>query len=195
LKLRDFFLGRFYRRPAQKMASQLQSATCIRIVTKGTAMILQDVPLPERKPLRTLRAIENRKFVSSPLAISGQPPRAQAGTAGTVLVKRFIRAGLECRGYSVEEADSFAGASGTSAATSPDLVVLDVGTGNASERDVVRSLRGWPSASLIVLSNASDDEANFLKIGAADHLAKPFGIVELAERCSAALRRSGQRAE
>jgi DNA-binding response OmpR family regulator len=159
-------------------------------------MILQDVPLPEhkRRALLALRATQQRKFVAS-------PPRALAGTAGKVLVigpehhtKQFIRAGLECRGYSVEEADSFAGASGTSAATSPDLVVLDVGTGNASERDVVLSLRGWPSASLIVLSSASGDEANFLKIGAADHLTKPFGIVELAERCSGALRRRGQRA-
>jgi DNA-binding response OmpR family regulator len=167
-------------------------------------MILQDVPLPARKrrSLFALRATQQREFVASPLPVSGQPPRAQAGTAGTVLVigperhtKRFIRAGLECRGYSVEEADSIAGASSTSAATSPDLVVLDVGTGNASERDVVQSLRGWPSASLIVLSSESGDGAHFLKIGAADHLNKPFGIVELAERCSAALRRSGQRAE
>jgi DNA-binding response OmpR family regulator len=166
-------------------------------------MIRQDVPLPARKlrPLHALRVIEKRKSVSSPLAISGQPPQAQSGTAGTVLVigpehhtKRFIRAGLEYRGYSVEEADSFAGASGTSAATSPDLVVLDVGTGNAGKRDVVRTLRGWPSASLIVLSSESVDGANFLNIGAADHLTKPFGIVELAERCSAALRRSRQRA-
>ena len=85
-------------------------------------------------------------------------------------------------------------ASTGSAAKSPDLVVLDVGNGNASERDVMKLLRGRPSAQFIVLSTESCDKTHFLKIGAAYHLNKPVGIVELVERCNSALRRSGQRA-
>jgi hypothetical protein len=49
-----------------------------------------------------------------PIPINGQLPRTKAGTAGAVIItgpelhtRRLIRAGLECRGYSIEEADGY----------------------------------------------------------------------------------------
>src|SRR5664279_2031837 len=75
----------------------------------------------------------------------------------------------------------------------PDLVVLDLGLPDLDGIDVIRGLRGWTQAPIIVLSGRSgaDDKVEALDAGADDYVTKPFGMDELLARLRAAQRRSG----
>jgi two-component system KDP operon response regulator KdpE len=62
--------------------------------------------------------------------------------------------------------------------------------------DVIRGLRGWCSATIIVLSarETQADKVAALDAGADDYMTKPFGMDELLARLRAALRRIGPNA-
>ena len=74
----------------------------------------------------------------------------------------------------------------------PDLVILDLGLPDLDGVDVVRGLRGWSSAPIIILSGRSDsaDKVDALDAGADDYLTKPFGVDELLARIRAVSRRA-----
>jgi len=57
---------------------------------------------------------------------------------------------------------------------------------------VIRGLRGWTEAPILVLSGRTDstDKVEALDAGADDYVTKPFGIDELLARMRAVLRRS-----
>jgi two-component system KDP operon response regulator KdpE len=73
----------------------------------------------------------------------------------------------------------------------PDLVILDLGLPDLDGVDVIRGLRGWTEAPIMVLSGRTDstDKVEALDAGADDYLTKPFGIDELLARLRAVLRR------
>jgi two-component system KDP operon response regulator KdpE len=58
---------------------------------------------------------------------------------------------------------------------------------------VIRGLRGWTRAPIIVLSARTNqsDKVDALDAGADDYVTKPFGMDELLARLRAALRRAG----
>ena len=58
---------------------------------------------------------------------------------------------------------------------------------------MIRGLRGWSSAPILVLSGRSDsiDKVEALDAGADDYLTKPFGVDELLARLRALTRRAG----
>jgi CheY-like chemotaxis protein len=123
--------------------------------------------------------------------------RARRMPAKTVLViggdwhmRRFVRAGLERYGYSIEEAENEAAAKGVASGIKPDLVVLDIEAPPAGWADVLESLRAWSKAPVIVLSTHAHEghKGHLHEIGVAACLVKPIGITELAARCEAALR-------
>ena len=74
----------------------------------------------------------------------------------------------------------------------PDLVILDLGLPDFDGVDVIRGLRGWTDAPILVLSGRTDqtDKVEALDAGADDYVTKPFGIDELLARMRAVLRRS-----
>ncbi len=74
----------------------------------------------------------------------------------------------------------------------PDLVILDLGLPDFDGVDVIRGLRGWTTAPILVLSGRTDstDKVEALDAGADDYVTKPFGIDELLARLRAVLRRS-----
>jgi two-component system KDP operon response regulator KdpE len=79
------------------------------------------------------------------------------------------------------------------AASSPDVVVLDLGLPDMDGLEVCRRIREWSEVPVLVLS-AVDDEARkvaALDAGADDYITKPFGMAELKARLRAALRRRG----
>ena len=105
-------------------------------------------------------------------------------------IRRFLRASLQAEGYRVVEAES--GEAGLKAAAQgpPDLVILDLGLPALDGQDVLRRLREWLSAPIIVLSarDAERHKIEALDGGADDYLTKPFGVGELLARMRTALR-------
>jgi two-component system KDP operon response regulator KdpE len=73
----------------------------------------------------------------------------------------------------------------------PDVVLLDLGLPDLDGSEVIRGLRGWTMAPIIVLSgrSGSRDKVVALDAGADDYVTKPFGMDELLARMRAALRR------
>ena len=105
-------------------------------------------------------------------------------------IRRFLRASLTEEGYRVEEATSGEEGIKKAAAQPPDLVILDLGLPGLDGQDVLRRLREWLTAPVIILS-ARDQEkqkVEALDAGADDYLTKPFGLGELLARMRTALR-------
>jgi two-component system KDP operon response regulator KdpE len=107
-------------------------------------------------------------------------------------IRRALQINLKARSYDVHLADTGATALSLAAQYPPDLVILDLGLPDLDGVEVIRGLRGWTDAPIVVLSGRieSTDKVQALDAGADDYVTKPFGIDELLARMRAALRRS-----
>ena len=107
---------------------------------------------------------------------------------------RALRINLRARRYEVDTAPDGASALAAAARQPPDLIILDLGLPDMDGVDVVRGLRGWCPAPIIVLSarEAQAEKVAALDAGADDYVTKPFGMDELLARVRASLRRSVQ---
>lgn len=105
---------------------------------------------------------------------------------------RALAINLRAHGYDVDTADSGRSALATAAAHPPDLVVLDLGLPDLDGVEVVRGLRAWLTAPVLVLSarHTEAQKVAALDAGADDYVTKPFGMDELFARLRAALRRT-----
>src|SRR3954468_11227759 len=108
-----------------------------------------------------------------------------------VQIRRFLRAGLELDGFSVQDAETGADALRWATLKPPDLIILDLGLPDMDGSEVLERLRAWSAVPLIVLSVRSneDEKVRLLQAGADDYVVKPFGMAELLARSEAALRR------
>ncbi|HLG93190.1 MAG TPA: response regulator, partial [Acidimicrobiales bacterium] len=107
----------------------------------------------------------------------------------------FLRAmaiSLRARGYEVEQARTGAAALELAARRRPDIVILDLGLPDLDGVEVLRGLRAWSSAPVVVLSARHAEEAKVeaLDAGADDYVTKPFGMDELLARLRALQRRA-----
>jgi two-component system KDP operon response regulator KdpE len=107
-------------------------------------------------------------------------------------LRRALGINLRARGYDVSLAATGAEALAHAAQHLPDVVILDLGLPDMDGEEVIRGLRGWMQAPIIVLSarTGQGDKVVALDIGADDYVTKPFGMDELLARLRAALRRS-----
>lgn len=105
-------------------------------------------------------------------------------------IRKFVRASLEGEGYRLVEAETGQKALTLAASQPPDLVILDLGLPDKDGLDVLRNLREWLAAPVIVLSarGQEKDKIAALDSGADDYLTKPFGVGELLARIRVALR-------
>jgi two-component system KDP operon response regulator KdpE len=115
-------------------------------------------------------------------------------------ILRFLRASLEDAGFRVHEATTGRTALDVAASRKPDVVLLDLGLPDMDGLDVLKNLRHWTQAPVIVLSarGQESDKIAGLDSGADDYLTKPFGVEELLARIRVALRhaeRTGQEPE
>ena len=119
---------------------------------------------------------ENRPVV---LVIEDDPP-----------IRRFLRTSLTGHGYDVVEADAGQQALALAAQQPPDLVVLDLGLPDLDGIEVIRRLREWLAAPIVIVSarGQEKDKVAALDAGADDYLTKPFGAGELLARLRVALR-------
>ncbi len=108
-------------------------------------------------------------------------------------ILRALAINLRARHYDVFTAVTGAGALAEAAAHEPDLVVLDLGLPDIDGVEVIRGLRGWSTAPIVVLSGRTDsaDKVDALDAGADDYVTKPFAVDELLARLRAAARRAG----
>jgi two-component system, OmpR family, KDP operon response regulator KdpE len=109
-------------------------------------------------------------------------------------IRRFLRASLAAAGYRVEEADTGERALKMAARQAPDLVLLDLGLPDLDGREVLRRLREWLSAPVVILSARDQEKEKVaaLDAGADDYLTKPFGTAELLARLRVALRHTAR---
>jgi two-component system, OmpR family, KDP operon response regulator KdpE len=123
---------------------------------------------------------ENKPLI---LVIEDDPP-----------IRRFITAALANHGYDVAEAAAGTQAIALAPDRPPELVILDLGLPDMDGLEVIRRLREWLSAPIIVVSarGQEKDKVAALDAGADDYLTKPFGVGELLARLRVALRHHRQ---
>ena len=104
---------------------------------------------------------------------------------------RALRITIGARGHDVRTAVDGRQALADAASHPPDVIILDLGLPDMDGVDVIRGLRGWTSAPIIVLSGrtGSEDKVEALDAGADDYVTKPFGVDELLARLRAVSRR------
>lgn len=105
-------------------------------------------------------------------------------------IHRVLRPALTACGYEPLKAMTGGDALKIIAASTPDIIVLDLGLPDMDGKDVLRDARILSDVPIIILS-ARDDEAEKISAsdaGANDYVEKPFAIGELTARLRAALR-------
>jgi two-component system KDP operon response regulator KdpE len=107
-------------------------------------------------------------------------------------ILRALQTSLRGAGYEVETAETAESALAAAAMRPPEAVILDLVLPDGTGTEVVRELRTWSSAPVIVLSAVGDEHEKVaaLDAGADDYVTKPVGIDELIARLRAALRRA-----
>ena len=105
---------------------------------------------------------------------------------------RALRINLAAREYAVSTASDGASGLAAMARDHADVVIVDLGLPDMDGTDVIRGIRGWSSAPIIVLSARGQEtqKVEALDAGADDYVTKPFGMNELLARLRAATRRA-----
>jgi two-component system KDP operon response regulator KdpE len=106
-------------------------------------------------------------------------------------IRRFVRLTLEAEGHEVYEADGVKRGLIEAGTRRPDVILLDLGLPDGDGVDLIREIRNWSAAPIVVLSARSTerDKVEALDAGADDYLVKPFGAGELMARMRAQFRR------
>lgn len=105
-------------------------------------------------------------------------------------IRRFLRASLEENDFAVVEATTGRAALELAVAKKPAVILLDLSLPDMDGLEVLKRLRAWSSAPVIVVSARGEesDKVAGLDRGADDYLIKPFGVEELLARIRVALR-------
>ncbi len=109
-------------------------------------------------------------------------------------MRRFLRASLTSRDFTVVEAASAQEALSQMVSRNPEIVLLDLGLPDQDGVEWTRSVREWSHTPIIVISarEQEGDKVKALDAGADDYLTKPFGLNELLARMRVALRHAEQ---
>ncbi|HWX17589.1 MAG TPA: response regulator [Chthoniobacterales bacterium] len=109
-----------------------------------------------------------------------------------VQIRRLLRVALESENYQVDEAPTGQQGLVEIANRKPAIILLDLGLPDMEGLEVLKRLREWSEAPVLVLS-VRDDEAGkvaALDAGAEDYVTKPFSTPELLARLRAAQRKT-----
>jgi two-component system, OmpR family, KDP operon response regulator KdpE len=107
-------------------------------------------------------------------------------------IRRALEVGLRSHGYDVVPAPDGQSALTRLANDRIDIVILDLGLPDVDGSEVLRRLRTWSDAPVIILSvrAGQDEKIRALDSGADDYVEKPFAIGELLARIRAVRRRA-----
>lgn len=105
-------------------------------------------------------------------------------------IRRFLKISLEADGFAYLEASSGQEGLAKAASHRPDLIVLDLGLPDLDGLTILKRIREWSGAPVIILTvkDAERDKVTLLDAGADDYLTKPFSVPELIARIRVALR-------
>ena len=111
-----------------------------------------------------------------------------------VQMTSLLRTVFELSDYPLIQAKSAKEALTMFLSEKPELVILDLGLPDMDGLDVIRKIRGFSQAPILVLSARSEpaDKIEALDLGADDYLAKPFSVDELLARIRVICRRLEQ---
>lgn len=105
-------------------------------------------------------------------------------------IRKLLEITLQSNQYTVREAATAKQGLIHAANHPPDLILLDLGLPDEDGHGVLKKLRQWYTAPVIILSvqRSEEDIIKALDNGANDYLAKPFRTGELLARIRSALR-------
>jgi two-component system, OmpR family, KDP operon response regulator KdpE len=105
-------------------------------------------------------------------------------------IRKFLRAAMDESGYRLVEAETGKQALAEATQHPPDLVILDLGLPDIDGQEVLKRLREWSKAPILILSARDQEQQKIaaLDAGADDYLTKPFSTGELLARIRVALR-------
>jgi two-component system, OmpR family, KDP operon response regulator KdpE len=103
---------------------------------------------------------------------------------------RALRVSLHLHSHEVVTAATGEQGISQAAASSPDVIVLDLGLPDIDGLTVCKRIREWDDVPIIVLSaiGSEDRKVAALDGGADDYMTKPFGVAELEARIRTAIR-------
>ena len=106
-------------------------------------------------------------------------------------VRNLITTTLESQNYKYMTSANGNQAVMSAASGNPDIILMDLGLPDMDGVDVIKKIRTWSVAPIIVISARSDDKdkVDALDAGADDYLTKPFSVEELLARLRSTLRR------
>lgn len=105
-------------------------------------------------------------------------------------IRRLLKAAFDGTEYKLIEAENAAEGIDAVAKKRPDLILLDLGLPDVGGLQVIRTVRGWSSTPIIIISGDGDEDQKVeaLEAGADDYVVKPFGVAELFARMKVGLR-------
>jgi len=106
-------------------------------------------------------------------------------------IRKLLRVVLEENGYRVIEAETGKSGLAEVATRRPDVVLLDLGLPDMDGVVVLKRLREWTHAPVLILSvrESAEQKIAALDAGADDYVTKPFDAAELLARVRAIQRR------
>ena len=98
--------------------------------------------------------------------------------------RRLLRIVLEPNHYKVYEAQDGLAGMKEAVARRPDVIILDLSLPDINGLTVLKRLREWNRAPVLILSHQNDEENKVAALdgGANDYMTKPFGFAELLAR-------------
>jgi two-component system, OmpR family, KDP operon response regulator KdpE len=107
-------------------------------------------------------------------------------------IRRLLRVVLEGENYEVHEAENGQLGLIEIASRRPAVILLDLGLPDMEGLEVLKRLREWSEAPVLVLSVRDDEQSKVaaLDSGAEDYVTKPFSTPELLARLRAAQRKT-----
>lgn len=112
-------------------------------------------------------------------------------------IRKLLRVAFGAHGYSlIEAADGETGIL-QAASCNPDVLVVDLGLPDMDGKEVVRRIREWSKAPILVLTarDQEQEKVEALDLGADDYVTKPFSTGELLARVRVCLRRGDKEEE
>lgn len=109
-----------------------------------------------------------------------------------VQIRRLLRVALEAEDYQVHEAENGQQGLVEIANCKPAVILLDLGLPDMDGLQVLKRLREWSEAPVIVLTVRDDEQEKVAVLdgGAEDYVTKPFSTPELLARLRAAQRKT-----